>query len=83
MSPRFHVCPLPRLPLAWQLGLYGAQSPVKEWGFDALCQVILSLGKSAMGHGKMALTCPHAGSDRWLPVYSMALMAQGLRASAE
>lgn len=46
-------------------------------GVDALCQVILSLGKSAMGHGKMTLTCLHAGSDGWLPVSTEALMAQG------
>lgn len=48
-----------------------------EGGFDALCQVILSLGKSAMGYGKMALTCLHTGSDGWLPVSIAALMAQG------
>lgn len=46
-------------------------------GVDALCQVILSLGKSAMGNGKMALTCLHTGSDGWLPVSFAALMAQG------
>lgn len=46
-------------------------------GVDALCQVILSLGKSAMGHGKMTLTCLHTCSDGWLPVSTAALMAQG------
>lgn len=53
---------------------FGLQSKSRV---EALCQVILSLGKSATGHGKMALTCLHAGSDGWLPVSAAALVAQG------
>lgn len=46
--------------------------------FDKLFPVILSLGKSALAYGKMALTCLYAGSDGWLPVSVSALTAQGL-----
>ena len=46
-------------------------------GVDTLCQVILSLRKSAMGYGKIALTRLHLGSDGWLPISIAALMAQG------
>lgn len=50
----------------------------KEGALDALCQVILSLGKSAPGYGKMAFTCLCTGSDGWLPICVAAVTAQGL-----
>lgn len=77
-STCFHVWPLACLPLAQQLQLYSSWPPFKEGGLDALCQVILSLGKSAPGYGKMAFTCLHAGSDGWLPICVASLTAQGL-----
>lgn len=69
------ACPLARLPLAQQLWLYSPWPPFKK-GVDALCQVILSLGKSAMSYGKTALTCLCSGSDEWLPVSIAGLTSQ-------
>lgn len=75
--PHFHVCPLAIGLAAVPFTAFGLQSKSRV---DALCQVILSLGKSATGHGKMALTCLHTRSDGWLPVSVAALVAQGPRA---
>lgn len=52
-------------------------------GVDALCQIILSLGKSATADGKMALTCLRASSDGWLPVSTVDLSAKGPFVGAE
>lgn len=43
-------------------------------GVDALCQVILSLGKSPTVHGKLALTCLCTGSDGWLRISILAVV---------
>lgn len=75
--PHFHVCPLAIGLAAVPFTAFGLQSKSRV---DALCQVILSLGKSPTGHGKMALTCLHTRSDGWLPVSVAALVAQGPRA---
>lgn len=72
--PHFHVRPLAIGPAAVPFTAFGLQSKSRV---DALCQVILSLGKSATGHGKMALTCLYTGSDGWVPVSVAALVAQG------